>query len=55
MPIGLMIRFANEEKMQEFINNQLSPLFGLNDLQVRPADSSDTKELFVLNRGRDGR
>lgn len=54
--IGLMIRFANEEKMKEFVNGPLTDLFQpVLPLQTRPADSSDPKELFVLNRGRDGR
>ena len=53
--IGLIIRFTDKEKMQDFVDTQLSLIFDSPDLQTRPADSSDPKDLYVLNRGRDGR
>lgn len=53
--IGLIIRFTDEEKMHEFTERHLTVLFNSPDLQTRPADSSDPKELYVLDRGRDGR
>lgn len=52
--IGLIIRFTDKEKMQDFVKTQLSVVFDSSDLQTRPADSSDPKDLHVLNRGRDG-
>ena len=53
--IGLIIRFTDKEKMQDFVDTQLSLVFDSPNLQTRPADSSDPKDLYVLNRGRDGR
>ena len=54
--IGLIIRFTDESKMKEFVDGPLTDLFQpVLPLQTRPADSSDPKELQVLNRGRDGR
>ena len=54
--IGLIIRFANKENMDKFVKGELTDLFQpVLPLQTRPADSSDPKELHVLNRGRDGR
>jgi len=54
--IGLVIRFTDKGKMKEFVDGPLTDLFQPTlPLQTRPADSSDPKELHVLNRGRDGR
>lgn len=51
--IGLIIRFPNEHAMNEWIDSR-KRVYDDPDLQARPADSSDPKELFVLNRGNDG-
>ena len=54
--IGLIIRFTDESEMKKFVYGPLTDLFQpVRPLQTRPADSSDPKELHVLNRGRDGR
>jgi hypothetical protein len=54
--VGLIIRFATEEDLEKFVRGQLTDLFEpVLPLRTRHADSSDPKELFVLNRGRDGR
>ena len=54
--VGLIIRFATEEDLEKFVRGQLTDLFEpVLPLRTRRADSSDPKELFVLNRGRDGR
>ena len=50
---GLIIRFPNEHAMNQWIEAR-KRLTDDPDLQARPADSSDPKELFVLNRGKDG-
>ena len=60
--IGLIIRFRDKIEMDEWIDE--SNLIGDWDsggptkydppLQARPMDSSDPKELYVLNTGRDG-
>jgi len=52
--IGLIIRFPNEHAMNQWIESR-KRLTDDPDLQARPVDSSDPKELFVLDRGRDGR
>jgi hypothetical protein len=54
--VGLVIRFASEEDLEKFVKGQLTDVFQpVLPLQTRSIDSSDPKELFVLNRGRDGR
>lgn len=54
--VGLIIRFATEEDLEKFVRGQLTDLFEpVLPLRTRHADSSDPKELFVLNRGGDGR
>ncbi len=54
--IGLIIRFADKAHMDAFVNGTLTEVFQpALPLQTRPADSSDPKELHVLNQGRDGR
>jgi hypothetical protein len=51
--IGLIIRFENTYQMNQWIESR-KQVYDDPDLQARPADSSDPKELYVLNRGKDG-
>tara|TARA_R110002012_G_scaffold167814_1_gene331242 strand:- start:1006 stop:1176 length:171 start_codon:yes stop_codon:yes gene_type:complete len=50
--VGLIIRFESKEHMDQWILERQD--YENPDLQARPMDSSDPKELFVLNTGRDG-
>lgn len=54
--VGLVVRFKDKEAMEAFVRDDLriGAYVQVNEAQTRPWDSSDPKDLYILNRGKDG-
>ncbi len=54
--VGLIVRFPNKEAMESFVKDDLriGTYVQVDKAQVRPMDALDPKDLYILNRGKDG-